>query len=192
MLGGALVCWSLKKQGIVALSSCEAKYVSTSFAACQAVWFEMLLEELMISDTVKVKPFVDNKSAIDLANHPVSHGRSKHIERRYHFLRDQVNRGKLELEYCKSKSQLADILTKPFKKARIDELKKLMGMECLERPYFHCINLAWRRYKYDFKKDHFLKYVSMKEGLKNRPDSISEDHFKKLLIYWKCSKVQVS
>jgi hypothetical protein len=135
MLGGALVCWSLKKQGIVALSSCEAKYVSTSFAACQAVWFEMLLEELMISDTVKVKPFVDNKSAIDLANHPVSHGRSKYIERRYHFLRDQVNRGKLELEYCKSESQLADILTKPLKKPRIDELKKLMGIECLENLY---------------------------------------------------------
>jgi hypothetical protein len=135
MLGGALICWSSRKQGIVALSSCEAEYVAASYAACQAVWIEMLLEELMVSDTIKVKLFVDNKSAIDLANHPVSHGRSKHIERRYHFWRDQVNRGKLKLEYCKSESQLADILTKPLKKARIDELKKLMGMECLENLY---------------------------------------------------------
>jgi hypothetical protein len=135
MLGGALICWSSRKQGIVALSSCEAEYVAASYAACQAVWIEMLLEELMVSDTIKVKLFVDNKSAIDLANHPVSHGRSKHIERRYHFLRDQVNRGKLKLKYCKSESQLADILTKPLKKARIDELKKLMGMECLENLY---------------------------------------------------------
>ncbi|MCI45484.1 copia protein, partial [Trifolium medium] len=73
--------------------------------------------------------------AIDLAKHPVSHGRSKHIERRFHFLRDQVNRDKLELEYCKSEIQLADILTKPLKKARVDELKKLMGMKCLENLY---------------------------------------------------------
>ncbi|GAU25658.1 hypothetical protein TSUD_265850 [Trifolium subterraneum] len=108
MLGGALICWTSKKQGIVALSSCEAEYV---------------------------KLLVDNKYAIDLANHPMSHGRSKHIEMRYHFLKDQVNREKLELEYCKSEIQLADILTKPLKKARIYELKKLMGMDCLENLY---------------------------------------------------------
>ncbi|GAU51473.1 hypothetical protein TSUD_95880 [Trifolium subterraneum] len=126
MLGGALICWSSKKQEIVALSSCEAEYVAASYAACQTFWIEMLLEELMINNAVKVKLLVDNKSAIDLANHPISHGRSKHIERRYHFLRDQVNREKLELEYCKSEIQLADILTKPLKKARIDELKKLI------------------------------------------------------------------
>jgi hypothetical protein len=135
MLGGALICWSSKKQGIVALSSCEAEYVAASYAACQAVWIEMLLKELLINNAVKVKLLVDNKSAIDLANHPMSHGRSKHIERRYHFLRDQVNRENLELEYCKSEIQLADILTKPLKKARIDELKKLMGMDCLENLY---------------------------------------------------------
>ncbi|MCI29676.1 cationic amino acid transporter 1-like, partial [Trifolium medium] len=132
MLGGALICWSSKKQEIVSLSSCEAEYVAASYATCQSVWIEMLLEELMVIDVVKVKLFVDNKSAVDLAKHPVSHGRSKHIEKRYHFLRDQVNREKLKLEYCKSEIQLANILTKPLKKARVDELKKLKGMECLE------------------------------------------------------------
>lgn len=50
-----------------------------------------------------MKLFSDNKSAFDLENHPVCHGRSKHIERMYHFLRDQVNKGKLELEPCKLK-----------------------------------------------------------------------------------------
>ncbi|WJX34279.1 hypothetical protein P8452_22405 [Trifolium repens] len=59
-----------------------------------------------------------------------------------------------------------------------------------KKAVFHCLNVAWRRYKYDIKKDHFLKYASMKDRLKNRPDSISEDHFKKLLIYWKDNKVQ--
>ncbi|GAU37847.1 hypothetical protein TSUD_57070 [Trifolium subterraneum] len=59
-----------------------------------------------------------------------------------------------------------------------------------EKAVFYSINLAWRRYKFDIKKDHFLKYTSMKQRLKNRPEGISEDHFKKLLIYWKDSKVQ--
>ncbi|KHN37347.1 Copia protein, partial [Glycine soja] len=58
---------------------------------------------------------VDNRSAIDLAKHPIAHGRSKHIEVKYHFLRDQVNKGNLALEYCRSEDQFADILTKAVK-----------------------------------------------------------------------------
>jgi len=67
---------------------------------------------------------VDNKSAIDLANHPISHGRSKHTERKFHFLRDQVN--KIKLQY---RDATCNIFTKPLKKAMFDELKKLMGDE---------------------------------------------------------------
>ena len=132
MIEGAPISWSSRKQSIVALSSCEAEYVAASYAACQAAWIEMLLEELKIMEPKKIKLFVDNKSAINLANHPMSHGRSKHIERRYHFLRDQVNKGKLELEYCKTEVQLADILTKPLKKVWFDELKRSIGMRSLE------------------------------------------------------------
>lgn len=63
----------------------------------------MLLEELKIIETLKIKMFVDNKSIIDLANHPMSHGISKYIDSKYNFLRDKVNKDKLEIEYCKSK-----------------------------------------------------------------------------------------
>ncbi|GAU44417.1 hypothetical protein TSUD_100640 [Trifolium subterraneum] len=132
MLGNSPISWCLKKQGIVALSSCEAEYVAASFAACQANWIEMLLSELKAVEVTMMKLLVDNKSAIDLANNPVSHGRSKHIERRFHFLRDQVNKEKLELEYCNTEIQLADILTKPMAKARFHNLKRLIGMNSLE------------------------------------------------------------
>lgn len=54
--------------------------------------------------------FVDNKSATDLANNPIAHGRSKHIETRFHFQRDQVGKNKLRLEFCRSKEQVADVL----------------------------------------------------------------------------------
>lgn len=63
----------------------------------------MLLEELKIIETLKIKMFVDNKSIIDLVNHPMSHGISEYIDSKYNFLRDQVNKDKLEIEYCKSK-----------------------------------------------------------------------------------------
>ena len=91
----------------------------------------MLLEELRIMES-KMKLFVDNKSAINLANHPMCHSLSKHIERRYHFLRDQVNKEKLEIKYCKTEVQLADIFTKPLKKVRFEELKKGIGMRSLD------------------------------------------------------------
>jgi hypothetical protein len=132
MIEGASISWSSKKQSIVALSSCEAEYVAASYAACQAAWIEMLLEELKIMEPKNIKLFVDNKSAINLVNHPVCHGRSKHIERRYHFLRDQVNKGKVEIRYCKTEVQLADIFTKPLKKVRFEELKGSIGMRSLE------------------------------------------------------------
>ncbi|XP_050890987.1 secreted RxLR effector protein 161-like [Lathyrus oleraceus] len=76
---GAPISWSSRKQSIATLSSCEAKYVVASYAACQATWIEMLLEELKITEPRKMKLFVDNKLAIDMTNHLVYHGRSKHI-----------------------------------------------------------------------------------------------------------------
>ena len=92
----------------------------------------MLLEELKIMEPKKIKLFVNNKSAINLANHLVFHGRSKHIERRYHFLRDQVNKGKVKIKHCKTEVQLADIFTKPLKKVRFGELKRSICMRSLE------------------------------------------------------------
>lgn len=95
------------------LSSCEAEYVVASYASCQAAWIYMLLKELKIMKPKKINLFVDKKSAIDLANHPVCHDRSKHIKRRYHLLGDQVKKGKLKLEHFQTEWQLVDILIKP-------------------------------------------------------------------------------
>lgn len=91
MIIGASISWRSRKQGISVLLSCEVEYVAASCAACQASWIEMLLDELKVMESKKMKLFVDNKSTIDLTNHPICHGRSKYIKKRYHFLRDQVN-----------------------------------------------------------------------------------------------------
>lgn len=92
----------------------------------------MLLKELKVIDHEKMKLFVDKKSAIGLANHPMSHVIGKHIERRYHFFRDQVNREKLKMEYWRSQVQLTDRLTKPLKKTKFGELKEFIGTRNLE------------------------------------------------------------
>jgi len=94
MFGNADFSWSSKKESVVALSSCEAEYIAASMTACQAQRINMLLMELQLVKDEKMKLRIDSKSAIDLAKHPVAHGRSKHIETKFHFLRGQVNDGK--------------------------------------------------------------------------------------------------
>ena len=124
----AVISWSSKKQNIVALSSCEAEYVSASDAAQQMLWLESLLDELKVGYVKPVQLLVDNKSAISLAKNPVAHGRSKHIETRFHFIRDQVNKKKLELVYCTTEDQLADVFTKPLRVERFEKLRDMLGV----------------------------------------------------------------
>jgi hypothetical protein len=75
---------------------------------------------------------VDNVSAINLAKNPISHGRSKHIELRYHYLRDQVTKGLLKLEHCRSELQIADILTKSVQVEVFKRLRDMMGVIALD------------------------------------------------------------
>ncbi|KAG6525725.1 hypothetical protein ZIOFF_015692 [Zingiber officinale] len=71
---------------------------------------------------------VDNKSAIELAKNPVNHGRSKHIDVRFHFIREQVKEGKIELEHVESRTQAADVFTKPLSTTLLENCKRLIGM----------------------------------------------------------------
>ena len=125
-LSGVPICWCSKKQDVIALSTCEAEYISACSAACQANWITHLLEELNVKMSGTVELLVENKSAIDLAKNPVSHGRSKHIETKFHFLRDQVNKDKIDLKHCKTDLQVADIMTKALKIDRFMMLRKMM------------------------------------------------------------------
>lgn len=127
-LGDASISWGSKKESVVALSSCEAEYIAASMCACQALWLDALMRELGMKKEGSVKLLVDNRSAIDLAKHPVAHGRSKHIDTRFHFLRDHVNKGTLVLEHCRTDIQLADILTKPMKRIRFKELREKLNV----------------------------------------------------------------
>ncbi|PNY12331.1 copia protein [Trifolium pratense] len=84
------------------------------------------IEKMNLKEDKPLKMLID-KSTIDLAEHPIAHGRSKHLETRFHFLRG-VNKGKLELEQCKSDEQTADILTKPLKRLKFQETRDKLGV----------------------------------------------------------------
>ena len=117
------------KQKMVALSTCEAEYVAAAIAACQVVWLRRLLGELTAVEAHPPALMVDNQSAIALAKNPVLHDRSKHIDMKFHFLRDCVNGGQIVIEFVKTGRQLTDVLTKPLGRLRFMELKEMIDME---------------------------------------------------------------
>lgn len=127
-LGAKPITWVSQKQRVVALSSCEAEYVAATAAACQGVWLGRMLDELIGGGTVRAVLKVDNKSAIALAKNPVHHERSKHIDTKYHFIRDCVQRGDIAVEHVRTEEQLADILTKPLGRQKFDELRGKIGV----------------------------------------------------------------
>ncbi|RVW19222.1 uncharacterized mitochondrial protein AtMg00810-like [Vitis vinifera] len=132
MLGTGAVSWSSKKQLIVTLSTTEAEFVAATACACQAIWLRKILEELHLKQVGATTIFCDNSSTIKLSKNPVLHGRSKHIDVKYYFLRDLSNDGVIDLVYCRSENQVADIFTKPLKLAAFLKLRKLLGVSTLE------------------------------------------------------------
>lgn len=114
---------------MVALSSCEAEFIAATMAACQGIWLRRLLTEVAKQKVPPVTLYVDNQSALDLMINPVFHGRSKHIDIRYHFIRDCVEKGEVTVHYVCTKRQKADVLTKAMAKAKHEEMKNLIGVK---------------------------------------------------------------
>jgi hypothetical protein len=133
--GGAPISWCSKKEPVVALSSCEAEYIAASLSTCQAIWLKNLIEEISQAKIESVKLMIDNVSAINLAKNPIAHGRSKHIELRFHYLREQVNNGNLTLEHCRSEDQVADLFTKVVTVKVFQRVRDQMGIECVKNMY---------------------------------------------------------
>ena len=99
-------------------------------AACasQAVWMQRILEKLSLKESKGTTIFCDNSSTIKLSKNPVLHGRSKHIDVRFHFLRDLTQEGAVELVYCGTQEQLADIMTKPLPLAAFQKFRNQLGV----------------------------------------------------------------
>ena len=136
---GGPVSWSSIMQDSSALSSCEAEYMAACEATKEAIWLRRLFKDLGYND-VSIKTsgtltekeyeghlpltiFEDNKGTICLSKNPVLHKRTKHIEIRYHFVRDRVLDGSVKLEYCPSEKNIADLLTKAINRKQFLALR---------------------------------------------------------------------
>lgn len=127
-LGTGAISWSSKKQPVVALSTAEAEYIAATSCATQTVWLRRILEVMHHEQNTPTKIYCDNKSAIALSKNPVFHGRSKHIDIRFHKIRELIAEKEVVIEYCPTEEQIADIFTKPLKIESFYKLKKMLGM----------------------------------------------------------------
>jgi hypothetical protein len=131
-LSEGAVAWSSRKQPVVTLSTTEAEYVAAAACACHSIWMKRVLNSLGFSSYKCVKIFCDNSSTIKLSKNPIFHGRTKHIDVKFHFLRDLVKEGAVELIHCETREQVADILTKPLKLESFTRLRDLLGMQSIK------------------------------------------------------------
>ncbi|GKA84219.1 zinc finger, CCHC-type containing protein [Tanacetum coccineum] len=129
LLNGNLITWASQKQRCVALSSCEAEFMAATMAACQGIWLRRLLSEITGQNIPPAALLVDNRSSLDLMKNPVFHGRSKHIDIRFHFIRECVENGEITVAHVCGKEQKADILTKPLARVKHEEMRNLMGIK---------------------------------------------------------------
>ncbi|KAJ0801006.1 putative RNA-directed DNA polymerase [Helianthus annuus] len=127
-LGSGAIAWQSRKQKVIALSSTEAEYIALSMAGCQALWLKGILKELQENVDHPLAVYCDNKSTICLAKDPVYHGKSKHIRVKYHFIRDLVKNNELEILFCPTKHQIADILTKALQPKDYVNMRNLMNV----------------------------------------------------------------
>ncbi|GJR55297.1 retrovirus-related pol polyprotein from transposon TNT 1-94 [Tanacetum coccineum] len=127
LLGDRLVSWSSKRQKSDAISSTEAEYIALSGCCAQVLWMRSQLTDYGFGFN-KIPMYCDNKSAIALCCNNVQHSRSKHIDIRFHFIKEHVENGVIELYFVNTEYQLADIFTKALGRERIEFLINKLGM----------------------------------------------------------------
>ncbi|GJT98977.1 retrovirus-related pol polyprotein from transposon TNT 1-94 [Tanacetum coccineum] len=132
-LGDRLISWSSKRQKSAAISSTEAEYIALSGCCAQILWMRSQLTDYGFGFN-KIPMYCDNKSAIALCCNNVQHSRSKHIDIRFHFIKEHVENGVIELYFVNTEYQLADIFTKALGRERIKFLINKLGMRRVEAP----------------------------------------------------------
>lgn len=133
-LGSNCVSWASKKQPTVSRSSAEAEYRALATTAAEITWLQYLFHDLGITFERKPILLCDNKSAIHMSRNPVFHARSKHIEIDYHFIREKVTTGEIDLRYLPTTKQIADVLTKALPRDSFETFRYKLGVCCLSLP----------------------------------------------------------
>nr|GFC17933.1 retrovirus-related Pol polyprotein from transposon TNT 1-94 [Tanacetum cinerariifolium] len=128
-LGDKLVSWMSKKQNCTAMSSVESEYVALSTSYAQVMWMRTQLQDYGFNYN-KIPLYCDSQLAITISCNPVQHSRTKHIHMQYHFIKEQVKNGIIELYFVRTE-YLADMFTKALPEDRFKYLVRRIGMRCL-------------------------------------------------------------
>nr|GEW75924.1 retrotransposon protein, putative, unclassified [Tanacetum cinerariifolium] len=129
-LGDKFVSWMSKKQNCTTMSSTEAEYVALSASCAQVMWMRKQLQDYGFNYN-KIPLYCDSQSAIEISCNPVQHSRTKHIHTRYHFIKEHVENGIIELYFVRTEYQLADTFTKALPEDRFKDLVRRICMRCL-------------------------------------------------------------
>jgi hypothetical protein len=128
LLNGGPVAWSARKQPLITLSTAEAEYIALTTVAREVLYLQLLVGELYEPVTLPTPVYCDNQAAIALASNNKFHSRTKHIDLRYHFVRDHVKNGTFGLHYCPTDDNVADAFTKALPRPRLQKLCALMSL----------------------------------------------------------------
>jgi hypothetical protein len=128
-LGSGAVSWAARKQKTVAASSCEAEYMAGYEAAQECIWLRALLKDIGHDITQDATTLLcDNNAAINLSEDPLLHARVKHVDIKYHFLRERVQSGEIAIRYIPTKDNVADLFTKALPSPLFIRLRTLLGL----------------------------------------------------------------
>jgi hypothetical protein len=123
-----MTSWQSRKQSSIALSTAKAKYIAACSARCEAIWLRKLLTGLFDLEMEATVILCDNQSCIKMTENPVFHDKSKHIEIRYHYICDMVQRGAIKLQYVGTNEQVADVLTKLLSRVKFEHFRDKLGI----------------------------------------------------------------
>ena len=129
-IGDGVVSWSSKKQPIITLSSTEAEYVALTHSSKDIIWIHKLLTEFssIFPFNIPTTLYCDNQGAVRLSKDSTFHGRTKHIDVHFHFIRQTVSQGHISLIYCPTDDMIADTFTKPLARFKFEKFRKLLGI----------------------------------------------------------------
>ena len=127
-MGNGAISWSSRLQGIVALSTTEAEFVAATSAGQEILWLRNLFKELGYPIDSPSTLHIDNRSALSVAKNPEHHGRMKHLDLRFYWLRDEVDKGGIDIVHLRTNDMPADILTKALGRVKVGEMVRMLGL----------------------------------------------------------------
>jgi KUP system potassium uptake protein len=128
LLGGAVVAFSSKRHTLIDTSTTESEYSELYEASKQAIYVRKLCTALQFDTSTPIGIHEDNEAVVKLVKNPSSHGRTKHFDIRYKFVRERVDTKKIAIVLCKTADMVADILTKPLSSLQFAKLRRQLGL----------------------------------------------------------------